>query len=55
VRVKNFSIAEFTAMPLSRALMTARNWTLTARNADRRARVDEIRRRLEFLAVGWII
>ena len=54
VRVKNFSIAEFTALPLSRALMTVRNWELTEREQQIAGRVlDEIRRRLEFLsAVG---
>ncbi len=50
VRVKNISIAEFTAMPLSRALITARSWELTGRENQIAGRViDEIRRRLEFL------
>ena len=50
VRVKNISIAEFTTMPLSRALITARSWQLTDREGKIAARVvDEIRRRLEFL------
>ncbi|HEX4138575.1 MAG TPA: excinuclease ABC subunit UvrA [Bryobacteraceae bacterium] len=50
VRVKNISIAEFTAMPLSRALITARSWQLTDREKQIAGRiVDEIRRRLEFL------
>jgi excinuclease ABC subunit A len=50
VRVKNISIAEFTAMPLSRALITARSWQLTDRENQIAGRViDEIRRRLEFL------
>jgi excinuclease ABC subunit A len=50
VRVKNISIAEFTAMPLSRALITARSWELTDRENKIAGRViDEIRRRLEFL------
>jgi excinuclease ABC subunit A len=50
VRVKNISIAEFTAMPLSRALLTARSWKLTDRESQIAGRViDEIRRRLEFL------
>ncbi len=50
VRVKNISIAEFTAMPLSRALITARSWELTERENQIAGRViDEIRRRLEFL------
>ena len=54
VRVKNFSIAEFTALPVTRALVTARNWKLTDREMQIAGRVlDEIRRRLEFLsAVG---
>src|SRR5262249_25089353 len=52
--VKNFSISEFTALPVSRALMTVRNWELTDREQQIAGRVlDEIRRRLEFLsAVG---
>lgn len=50
VRVKNVSVAEFTAMPLSRALITARSWELTDREGQIAGRViDEIRRRLEFL------
>jgi excinuclease ABC subunit A len=54
VRVKNFSIAEFTALSVSRALRTIRNWELSGREAQIAGRVvDEIRRRLEFLsAVG---
>jgi excinuclease ABC subunit A len=54
VRVKNFSIAEFTALPLARALMTVRGWELNPREQQIAGRVqDEIRRRLEFLsAVG---
>ena len=54
VRVKKFSIAEFTAMPLARALVTVRNWELNDRETQIAGRiVDEIRRRLEFLtAVG---
>jgi excinuclease ABC subunit A len=54
VRVKNFSIAEFTALPVSRALITARNWEFTERETLIAGRVvEEIRRRLEFLsAVG---
>jgi excinuclease ABC subunit A len=54
VRVKNFSIAEFTALPISRALMTVRNWEFGERDMQIAGRVlDEIRRRLEFLsAVG---
>jgi len=54
VRVKNFSIAEFTAMSVSRALLAARNWDLDPRETQIAGRVlDEVRRRLEFLsAVG---
>jgi excinuclease ABC subunit A len=54
VRVKNFSIAEFTALPLARALVTVRNWEFHDREMQIAGRVhDEIRRRLEFLsAVG---
>jgi excinuclease ABC subunit A len=54
VRVKNFSIAEFTALPISHALVTARNWEFNDRETQIAGRVlDEIRRRLEFLsAVG---
>jgi len=54
VRVKNFSIAEFTALPIARALVTVRNWKFSERELQIAARVlDEIRRRLEFLsAVG---
>jgi excinuclease ABC subunit A len=54
VRVKNFSVAEFTALPIARALVTVRNWELTEREQQIAGRVlDEIRRRLEFLsAVG---
>ncbi|HEY1497827.1 MAG TPA: excinuclease ABC subunit UvrA, partial [Candidatus Solibacter sp.] len=54
VRVKNFAISEFTGLPISRALMTVRNWELNEREGQIAGRVlDEIRRRLEFLsAVG---
>lgn len=54
VRVKNVSIAEFTGLPLSGALLTARSFELTPREEQIAGRVlDEIRRRLEFLdAVG---
>jgi excinuclease ABC subunit A len=54
VRVKNFSIAEFTSLPIARALVTVRNWELGDRERQIAGRVvDEIRRRLEFLsAVG---
>ncbi|PWU02928.1 MAG: excinuclease ABC subunit A, partial [Terriglobia bacterium] len=54
VRVKNFSIAEFTALPVARSLVSARNWKFQDREMQIAGRVvDEIRRRLEFLsAVG---
>ena len=38
VRVKNISIAEFTAMPISRALLTVRPGSSRPREADRRPR-----------------
>jgi excinuclease ABC subunit A len=51
VRVKNFSIAEFTALPVARALNTVRNWQFNERETQIAGRVvDEVRRRLEFLA-----
>jgi excinuclease ABC subunit A len=54
VRVKSFSIAEFTRLPLARALMTVRNWEFSERERQIAGRVvEEIQRRLEFLsAVG---
>ncbi|HZT31135.1 MAG TPA: excinuclease ABC subunit UvrA [Bryobacteraceae bacterium] len=54
VLVKNFSIAELTALPVARALVTVRNWEFTPRELQIAGRiVEEIRRRLEFLsAVG---
>ena len=54
VRVKDFSIAEFTALPVARALRTLGNWEFHDRERQIAGRVlDEIRRRLEFLsAVG---
>ena len=54
VRVKSFSISEFTELPVSRALVTVRNWEFGEREMQIAGRVlDEIRRRLEFLsAVG---
>ncbi len=54
VRVKNFSIAEFTGLSITRALMAVRNWEFNDRETQIAGRVvDEIRRRLEFLsAVG---
>jgi excinuclease ABC subunit A len=51
VQVKNFSIAEFTALPIARALVTVRNWEFGEREMQIAGRVlDEIRRRLEFLS-----
>ena len=54
VHIKHFSIADFTAMPVSRALLTVKTWTFNEREMQIAGRVlDEIRRRLEFLsAVG---
>jgi hypothetical protein len=44
VRVKNFSIAEFTALPVARALVTVRNWEFGERETQIAGRVlDEIR------------
>jgi len=51
VRVKGLSIAEFTEMPISRALLTVRSWELGEREMRIAGRVvDEIRHRLEFLS-----
>ncbi len=54
VRVKGRSIADFTAMPLARALLSVKSWEFGEREMQIAGRVlDEIRRRLEFLsAVG---
>jgi len=54
VQVKGIGISEFTDLPVSRALDTARGWKFTDREAQVAARVvEEIRNRLEFLcAVG---
>ena len=54
MRVKSFSIADFTSMSIARALVTVRNWEFNERETQIAGRVvDEIRRRLEFLsAVG---
>ncbi len=54
VRVKGYTIAEFTGMPIARALPAAAGWKLTGREAQIAARiVDEVRSRLEYLvAVG---
>src|SRR6185295_7593972 len=56
VGVKGLSIADFTAMPVSRALLTAKSWEFGEREMQIAGRVlDEIRRRLEFLsAVGLV-
>ncbi len=51
VRVKGMSIAEFTDMPISRALLTVRSWEFGDREMQIVGRlVAEIRNRLEFLA-----
>src|SRR6202051_2876379 len=51
VRVKGMSIAEFTDMPISRALLTVRSWEFGDREMQIVGRlVGEIRNRLEFLA-----
>jgi excinuclease ABC subunit A len=54
VRVRNISIADFAAMPISRALLTVRSWEVSGREKQIAGRVvEEIERRLEFLdAVG---
>ncbi len=54
VQVKGASIAEFTAMPIARALPLARKWEFTGRELKVVGRVvEEIQNRLEFLcAVG---
>ena len=50
VRMKGVTIGEFTGMSISRALETARAWTLTERERQIAARVvEEVRNRLEFL------
>ncbi|MGH9662910.1 MAG: excinuclease ABC subunit UvrA, partial [Bryobacteraceae bacterium] len=51
VRVKGMSIAEFTGLPIARALPVAREWQLTERERQIAGRVvEEIDHRLEFLA-----
>ncbi|MBI5281939.1 MAG: excinuclease ABC subunit UvrA [Candidatus Solibacter usitatus] len=51
VRVKGAGIADFTSLPIARALAAARAWTLTDREEQIAARiVEEIRNRLDFLA-----
>ncbi len=54
VRVQGLSIAEFTALPVARALPLLESWTFSEREMAVAGRVvEEIRRRLEFLeAVG---
>jgi len=54
VRVQALSIAEFTAMPVARALPALRSWQFTEREMQIAGRIlEEIRHRLEFLsAVG---
>ncbi|MBV9760848.1 MAG: excinuclease ABC subunit UvrA [Acidobacteriaceae bacterium] len=54
VQVKGVSIAEFTGMPIARALPLSRSWQFTERELQVVARVvEEIHNRLEFLcAVG---
>ncbi len=54
VRVKGRSVADFTSMPVARALLTVKSWEFGDREMQIAGRVlDEIRRRLEFLsAVG---
>ncbi|HWF45484.1 MAG TPA: excinuclease ABC subunit UvrA, partial [Bryobacteraceae bacterium] len=54
VQVKGMSIAEFTAMPIARALQLIRSWEFTGRERKLVGRVaEEIRNRLDFLrAVG---
>jgi len=54
VRVKDLSIAEFTAQPVARALPALARWEFSARELEIAGRLlEEIRHRLEFLsAVG---
>ncbi len=54
VKVKGISIADFTAMPIARALPLVQSWQLTERELKVAARiVEEIQNRLDFLcAVG---
>ncbi len=54
VRVQGLSIAEFTALPVARALPLLKKWRFSEREMEIAGRVlEEIRRRLEFLeAVG---
>ena len=51
VRFQKRSIAEFTTLPVARALEAVRAWKLSPREAQIAARlVDEVRHRLEFLS-----
>ena len=51
VRVKNISIAEFTGMPIARAIPLTRSWRFNERELQIVGRVvEEIQNRLEFLA-----
>ncbi len=51
VRVKGLSIAEFTALPVARALAQARGWQFTERERAVAGRIaEEIANRLEFLS-----
>ena len=51
VRMNGISIADFTALPVSRALQAATAWPLSERELQVAARlVEEIRNRLQFLA-----
>ena len=51
VRVKDVGIAEFTALPVSRALDMARGWKFNERETQVAGRIlEEIRNRLEFLS-----
>ncbi len=50
VKLKGMSIADFTALPVSRALEEIRSWTLSPREQQIAARiVEEVRHRLSFL------
>ncbi|MFZ5927596.1 MAG: excinuclease ABC subunit UvrA [Acidobacteriota bacterium] len=50
VKLKGLSIADFTALPVSRALDEIRSWTLSPREEQIAARiVEEVRHRLSFL------
>ncbi|MGH9722620.1 MAG: excinuclease ABC subunit UvrA [Bryobacteraceae bacterium] len=52
VRVRGISIAEFTALPISRALLTVRSWQFNERETQIAGRIaGEIRARLEFLSL----